>query len=104
MPLSLHPLTAADFEAVDPLLTAAYARSSSMLNDLTHYHQHQPDGWVLARLDRTLAGMGGAITYGTTARIGLMAVHPDFQRQGIGQAIMEYLLAWTTLRGATTVL
>ncbi len=104
MSVSLHPLTAADFEAVDPLLTAAYTRSSSMLPDLMLYHQHQPDGWFLARLDGLPAGMGGAITYGAIARIGLMAVHPDLQRQGIGQAIMEHLLEWAAVRGATTVL
>lgn len=104
MHVSLHPLTAADFEAADALLTAAYARSSSMLDDLARYRQCQPDGWFLARLDGNPAGMGGAIAYGTTARIGLMAVHPDFQRRGIGQAIMEHLLEWATVRGATTVL
>lgn len=104
MPVSFHPLSAADFEAVDPILTAAYARPSSMLDDLVRYHRRQPDGWFLAHLDGIPAGMGGAIAYGATARIGLMAVHPDFQRRGIGQAIMEHLLEWATVRGATTVL
>jgi GNAT superfamily N-acetyltransferase len=104
MPVSLHPLTAADYVAVDPLLTAAYVRSSSMLDDLARYRQLQPDGWYLARLDGIPAGMGGAIAYGATARIGLMAVHPDVQRRGIGRAIMEHLLEWATGRGATTVL
>src|SRR5260370_27010239 len=49
-------------------------------------------------------GWAGAIAYGATARIGLMAVHPDVQRPGIGRAIMEHLLEWATGRGATTVL
>src|SRR5260370_26753763 len=104
MPMSLHPLTTADYVAVDPLLTAAYARSSSMLDDLDRYRQRQPDGWLLARLDGIPAGMGGAIAYGATARIGLMAVHPDAQRRGIGRAIMEHLLEWATGRGAPPVL
>jgi GNAT superfamily N-acetyltransferase len=104
MPVSLHPLTAADFAAVDPLLTAAYARPSSMLEDLARYHRRQPDGWFLARLDGIPAGMGGAIAYGATARIGLMAVHPNVQRRGIGRALMEHLLEWAAGRGATTVL
>ena len=104
MSVSLHPLSAADFEAVDPILTAAYARPSSMLDDLVRYHRRQPDGWFLARLDGIPAGMGGAIAYGATARIGLMAVHPDFQRRGIGRAIMEHLLEWAVVRRATTIL
>src|SRR5258708_4967161 len=103
MPVSLHPLTTADYVAVDPLLTAAYARSSSMLDDLDRYRQRQPDGWLLARLDGIPAGMGGAIAYGATARIGLMAVPPRVQRPGIGRAFMEHLLEWATCRGATTL-
>lgn len=104
MAISLRPLTAADFRTVDPLLTAAYARPSSMLDDLVRYHQHQPDGWIIARLEGAPAGVGGAIAYGNFARIGLVAVHPDVQRQGIGRAIMEYLLEWAAVRGASTVL
>jgi hypothetical protein len=38
MPLTLRPLTLADYEAVDPILSAAYARSTSMLDDLARYY------------------------------------------------------------------
>jgi ribosomal protein S18 acetylase RimI-like enzyme len=103
VPLALRPLTTADFAAVDALLSAAYARSSSMLGDLARYHRHQPDGWYLATLDGVPVGMGGAIVYGPVGRIGLMAVHPDFQRRGIGQAVMGQLLDWIALRGGTIV-
>jgi GNAT superfamily N-acetyltransferase len=104
MPLTLRPLTSADFATVDSLLMAAYERPSSMLDDLAHYLRQQPDGWFLALLDGAAVGMGGAITYGTFARIGLMAVHPDFQRQGIGLALMQHLLNWIAAHGATTIL
>ncbi len=104
MSLRLRLLSSDDYAAIDPILSAAYARPTSMLDDLARYHQHQPDGWFVALLDEQPAGLGGIITYGATARIGLMAVHPGFQRQGIGRAIMDHLLDWAAVRGASTVL
>ncbi len=104
MSFVLRPLTPRDFPSVDPLLTAAYTTSISMLDDLMRYHRLQPDGWILALLDDRPVGMGGALLYGTRARIGLMAVLPEMQHQGIGAAVMQHLLEWIAHRGATTVL
>ena len=104
MSFILRPLTPRDFPSVDPLLTAAYISSTSMLDDLVRYHRLQPEGWILALRDEKPVGMGGALLYGTRARIGLMAVLPEMQHQGIGAAIMQYLLEWSANRGATTVL
>lgn len=102
--LQLRPLTPDDFSALDPLLMAAYGRSTSMLDVLTHYHQLQPDGWVLALQDDKPVGTGGAICYGEFARIGLVGVGPGLQGQGIGTAIMQHLLEWCAQRGAGTVM
>lgn len=103
MSLVLRPLTPRDFASVDALLTAAYAPSTSMLDDLVRYHRLQPDGWILALRDERPIGMGGALLYGTRARIGLMAVLPEMQQQGIGAAILQHVLKWIAHRGATTV-
>lgn len=103
MSFILRLLTPRDFPSVDPLLTAAYARSMSMLDELTHYYRLQPDGWILALRNEKPVGMGGVLFYGSFARIGLMAVLPETQHQGIGAAIMQHLLAWIADRGATTV-
>jgi GNAT superfamily N-acetyltransferase len=103
MSLVLRPLTPRDFASVDALLTAAYAPSTSMLNDLVRYHRLQPDGWILALRDERPIGMGGALLYGARARIGLMAVLPEMQHQGIGAAIVHHLLKWIAHCGATTV-
>jgi GNAT superfamily N-acetyltransferase len=104
MSFVLRLLTVRDFPFVDDLLTAAYASSASMLEDLAHYHRLQPDGWIVTLQDERPVGMGGALLYGTFARIGLMAVLPEVQHQGIGAAIMQHLLEWITDRGATVVL
>jgi GNAT superfamily N-acetyltransferase len=103
MSFDLRLLTPRDFPSVDALLTAAYSRSTSMLDDLIHYYWLQPDGWLLALKNERPVGMGGCLFYGTVARIGLMAVLPEMQHQGIGAAILQQLLAWVANRGATTV-
>ena len=104
MSLTFRLLTPSDFPIVDPLLTAAYDHSTSMLDDLAQYHQLQPDGWLLVMRNERPVGIGGALLYDTFARIGLVAVLPEVQRQGIGVAIMQQLLEWIAQRGATTVL
>jgi len=104
MSFVLRPLTPRDFPSVDPLLTAAYPLSTSILDELVRYHRLQPDGWILALRDERPVGMGGALLSGTRARIGLMAVLPEMQHQGIGAAMMHHLLEWIAHRGATTVL
>lgn len=104
MSLILRPLTPRDFPSVDLLLRAAYSSSTSMLDEFVRYHRFQPDGWLLALRAEKPVGMGGALLYRTHARIGLMAVLPDMQHQGIGAAIMQRLLEWIANRGATTVL
>src|SRR5579859_2528089 len=103
MSFVLRPLTPRDFPSVDSLLTAAYISSTSMLDELVRYHRLQPDGWILALRDERPVGMGGALLIGTRARIGLMAVLPEMQHQGIGTALMQHLLEWIAHRGATTI-
>ena len=79
MSLTFRLLTASDFLSVDPLLTAAYDRSTSMLDDLKQYHRLQSDGWLLALHNTVPVGIGGALLYDTFARIGLVAVLPEMQ-------------------------
>ena len=45
-----------------------------------------------------------SITYSNCAYVGLMGVHRDFQKQGIGQALMEHLLAWLDRQGIHQVM
>jgi GNAT superfamily N-acetyltransferase len=84
----------ADLEAADEIAVAAYGGPHRRKGELARYLSLQPAGWMLAVRDGTPAGLGGAIVYGPFAYIGLMAVHPALQRQGIAQAILERLLAW----------
>ncbi|HEY0757397.1 MAG TPA: GNAT family N-acetyltransferase [Ktedonobacteraceae bacterium] len=104
MPPVIRQLMPRDFPAVDPLLIAAYGSPTSMLDELARYYRLQPDGWITALRDERPVGMGGALLYGAHARIGLMAVSPELQQQGIGATIMRHLLQWSVQHGATTIL
>jgi GNAT superfamily N-acetyltransferase len=92
MDISIRDLTDADLETADAILMAAFQSKVSRLGDLHFYRKLQPDGWHLAFRQGQPVGMVGAIRYEAFAHVGLMAVHPDSQRQGVGQAIMQFLL------------
>jgi GNAT superfamily N-acetyltransferase len=104
--ITIRSLTEADLDAADIVLEAAYGpplgpRHKDRLRRCLNL---QSDGWLLALLDGTPAGMVGAMDYGPFAYIGLMAVHPSAQRRGIGLALMERLLAWLDTRGCPVAL
>jgi len=53
-----------------------------------------PDGVFIAEEDERPCGSGSTTLYGTqTAWIGMILVHPDFRKRGIGTAIMDKLIA-----------
>jgi GNAT superfamily N-acetyltransferase len=104
MNLSVHPLAETEFDATDAVLMAAYQVQHSWKENLQRYLALAPGGAFVAKDDGTIAGFGGAMDYGPFAYIGLMAVHPGLQKRGIGQMILEHLLAWLDARGCATVL
>jgi ribosomal protein S18 acetylase RimI-like enzyme len=93
MTISIRDLVDADLETADAILKLAFRSSISRLHDLWFYRQIQPDGWFVASQAEQLIGMVGATNYGTFAHVGLMAVHPAVQRQGVGIALMQFILA-----------
>jgi ribosomal protein S18 acetylase RimI-like enzyme len=104
MTISIRDLKDADLETVDSILKLAFRSSISRLHDLRLYRQIQPDGWFVASQDEHLVGMVGATNYGAFAHVGMMAVHPDVQRQGVGFALMEFILARLEQQQVTKVL
>ena len=92
--ISIRSLSEHDLESADAILKSAFQSPDSRLMELYLYRKIQPDGWFLALQNRTPVGMVGATLYGTFAHVGMMAVHPRAQRQGVGIALMEHLLAW----------
>ncbi len=94
MTISIRALSDADLEAADAVLSSAFQRPESWLTELRLFHRLQPDGIFLACQHGTPAGMVATILYSDYAYVGLMGIHQDFQRQGLGLALMEHVLAW----------
>ena len=92
MNISIRPLADTDLETADTILKLAFRSPASRLHDLRLYRKIQPDGWFLASQQERPVGTVGATNYGAFAHVGLMAVHPDAQRQGVGLALMQFLL------------
>lgn len=102
MTLIVRQLRIADVDQVNPILMAAF-QESSFKNELKFCLKLQPDGWLVAQEDQTILGMVGAVTYSSVAHVGLMAVHPAFQGQGIGSLLLNSLLDQIEHQGCSTV-
>jgi hypothetical protein len=64
-----------------------------MVGNLRAAHALQPENWFCAWRGGEVVGLVGGYDYGPFASIGMMAVHPAAQRQGVGHALMAHLLA-----------
>ena len=72
--------------------------------DWQRMRTYQPDGCFAATVDNRLVGTVTTTTYGTElAWIGMMLVHPDFRRQGIGRALMKQALSFLESRDVACV-
>lgn len=94
MTISIRILSDTDLEAADFILSSAFQRAESWVPELRLFRHLQPDGVFLASRDGIPAGMVASIIYSNYAYVGLMGIHQNFQRMGIGLALMEHLLAW----------
>jgi ribosomal protein S18 acetylase RimI-like enzyme len=94
MSLLIRPLADADLESAAHVLSSAFQRSSHWVNELRLYRGVQPDGYFGAYQEGMLVGMVGSTVYSTFAYIGMMGVHQQFQRCGVGLALMQHLLKW----------
>lgn len=91
MKLIIRAMMESDLDQADEVVRLAY-HSSSRREALTLNLQLQPSAWVVACRGERLVGLVGGTNYGALAYIGLMAVRPDMQRQGIGRALLQYQL------------
>lgn len=87
------------FERVDAILMAGFCSQESRIDAIRCYVNIQPDGFYTAFLDGEPVGTVGAVGYGSFAYIGLMVVHPEHQRKGIGRSLMAFILNWIDQRG-----
>src|SRR5258708_3823310 len=104
MNISIHPLTEAELDAADEVVMAAFNVQRSRKEALRRHLALQPDASFLAKHNDTVIGFVAAINYGTFAYIALMSVHPTMQKCGVGQLLLEHLLAWLDKSACATTL
>lgn len=83
---------------------AAYNVSESRKDALRSYLTFQSAGSFVAKDNDAVVGFGGVLDYGPFAYVGLMSVLPTVQKRGVGQLLMEGLLAWLEARNCPTAL
>ncbi len=103
MSLSIQPLTTDLLDQADRVLMAAF-HPPSRRDELAFYQSLKPNGWLVATLDGAVVGLGGVTCYGSFAWLGLMAVDPEMQRHGIGQALVNALIRRARELGCEAVL
>lgn len=104
MAIAIRTLCDTDLETADAILGSAFQRSESWQGDLRLFLELQPGGIFLAYQEDRPAGMVAAILYSNVGYAGLMGVRQEFQRQGLGLALMRHLLAWLDQQGVQQVL
>jgi len=99
MAISIRVLTPDDLQIADNIITSAFGFAASRAGEIRRYLSLEPNRWFLASYLDQPAGVLGATNYGPFTCLGMMTVHKEFQRKGIGQALMEHMLKWTETQG-----
>ena len=86
--IKIRALTKADLQFAD--LLRALAGWNQTLADWTGLVEHDPQGCFVAEWNGQPAGTVTTTTYSAQlAWIGMLLVHPDFRRRGLGRALLE---------------
>ena len=96
--LRLRPLTLADLPFADSV--RALAGWNQTRADWERFLAIEPDGCFLAEWDGARAGTATTTVYGPElAWIGMVLVHPDYRRRGIGKALLRGCIHYLRDRG-----
>jgi len=97
-----RPMTRDDVEAADRLRQLIGWNQTPA--DWRRMLKLSPHGCFVATQNRVVLGSVTSITYEETLSwIGMMLVHPEHRRQGIGRRLMETVLAFLHGRGVTCI-
>jgi ribosomal protein S18 acetylase RimI-like enzyme len=100
--LRLRTLTAGDLPFADSL--RALAGWNQTRADWERFLVTEPDGCFLAEWNGTPAGTATTTRYGSDlAWIGMVLVHPDFRRRGIGRALLQHCIIYLRDRGVRCI-
>jgi len=95
-------MTEADLEFADTVRAAAGWNQTA--DDWRRFLATEPGGCFVAEWDGTRAGTATTTVYGVElAWIGMVLVHPEYRRRGIGRALLEGCLEALRARGVRCI-
>jgi GNAT superfamily N-acetyltransferase len=95
-------LTTADLAAADQL--REFAGWNQTPRDWQGYLEYEPAGCLAAEVDGRVVGTASTITYGRDVGwIGMVLVHPEQRRHGIGSALLNRCLDLLRARGIRSI-
>jgi GNAT superfamily N-acetyltransferase len=101
--MQLRRLTPDDVLAAARLTSVAFG-GGPRESRIRRYLGLEPEGWFTVDEAGALLAVGGVVRFGPLAWLGLMAVEPGRQREGLGRTIAEAAIGWARSQGCTTVL
>jgi GNAT superfamily N-acetyltransferase len=100
--LRLRVMTSADLSFADSV--RAQVGWNQTIADWERFLAAEPEGCFIAEQDGALAGTATTIVYGRElAWIGMVLVHPNHRRKGIGRALLERCIAHLQGRGVRCI-
>jgi GNAT superfamily N-acetyltransferase len=100
--MQLRRLTPDDVLAASRLTSVAFG-GGPRESRIRRYLGLEPEGWFAVDEAGALLAVGGIVRFGPIAWLGLMAVEPGRQREGLGRTIAEAAIGWAKSKGCTTV-
>ncbi len=101
-PIRLRSLTPQDFPFADEV--RAGAGWNQTLADWRRFLELEPGGCFVAEWEGAPAGTATTIVYGPElAWIGMVLVHPQYRRQGVGGALLEHCIEYLRDRGVRCI-
>lgn len=92
--ISFRRIGPADAETAGAIAASAFGPSDCRVDEIRRYLALEPNHWILGLYRGEPAGVLGATDYGPFAYLGMMTVRREFQRKGVGTALMTQVMAW----------
>ncbi len=100
--ISVRVMTPADIPFADSLRSLAGWNQTA--RDWAGYLKFAPNGCFIADIDGAPAGTATTILYdGKIGWIGMVLVHPEKRRHGVGNTLLRHAVAWLRSQGAISI-
>lgn len=73
------------------------------MQDIKRLYELEPDGWFCAEVDNQYVGQAMGIAIGSLGCIGMIIVHENYRRRGIGTALTTEALSYLRNKGIQTI-